>query len=375
MTHYCSVEDLLEGFSPDYEWDGMDAGLEPDLLEAFEALIAEMATRYDGDPRVGFVQVGLLGHWGEWHTYFDATQGTTLMASESTMEAVLEAFDSNFFFTWPLVSADILQYDMNTVQWGTKSIGLHDDAFADTTVTAGGSPPGGGSFYDRLFFWGFEDDWQFLPIAGEVAPDLQSTVHDDCSPGNDLDEAVDTVHATWLLDAYLFEGDGVTPPTAPELACATASARRMGYQLYVLEALLGDFDRAAPFELTVRLRNAGVAPFYYEWPVEIALRRLSDGVVVRSFVPTDWYLPDVFAPHTGLEDFTFSEPDHFLEAEQYTVSLRIPNPMSGGRPLLFANLEQGPVWMDLGVIEVTFDGIFADGFEFGDASRWSSTSP
>ena len=25
--------------------------------------------RYDGDPRIGFVQLGLLGFWGEWHTY------------------------------------------------------------------------------------------------------------------------------------------------------------------------------------------------------------------------------------------------------------------------------------------------------------------
>mgnify|MGYP002624374920 FL=1 len=179
LTHYCSTDDLLEGFSPDYDWDGMDPDSEPDLLEAFETLAAEMATRYDGDPRVGFVQIGLVGHWGEWHTFFDGTGGTTLMASEETMEAVLTAFDQSFFSTWTLVSADILQYDMNEVQWGTKSIGLHDDAFADTTLDAPGTPPGGGSFHDRLLFWGFEEDWQFLPIVGEVAPHLQSTVHDD----------------------------------------------------------------------------------------------------------------------------------------------------------------------------------------------------
>lgn len=306
LTHYCSDDETLEGFSPDYEWDSTDGDLEPDLLEAFSALITEMATRYDGDARVAFVQVGLLGHWGEWHTYFDGSDGAALMASEATMEAVLQAFDGQWFDTWTLVSADILQYDMNVVQWGTKSIGLHDDAFGDTTVTAPGTPPGGGSFYDRLLFWGFEQDWEFLPIAGEVAPDLQPTVHDECPPGNDLDVAIDTVHASWLLDAYLFEGDGVTPPSNDELACATASARTMGYQLYVLEVLLSDAQRGGSFELSLRLRNAGVAPFYYDWPVEIALRRLSDGVVVKSFVPGDWYLPDVFAPHAGLKDFQFS---------------------------------------------------------------------
>jgi len=25
--------------------------------------------RYDGDTRIGYIQLGLLGFWGEWHTW------------------------------------------------------------------------------------------------------------------------------------------------------------------------------------------------------------------------------------------------------------------------------------------------------------------
>ena len=47
--------------SPDYE--------NPLLRQALTNFIAALGARYDGDPRIGFITVGLLGFWGEWHTY------------------------------------------------------------------------------------------------------------------------------------------------------------------------------------------------------------------------------------------------------------------------------------------------------------------
>ena len=49
------------GCSPNYE--------HPDLKAAILGLIGALGERYDGDPRLGFIQVGLLGFWGEWHTW------------------------------------------------------------------------------------------------------------------------------------------------------------------------------------------------------------------------------------------------------------------------------------------------------------------
>ena len=45
--------------TPDYE----DARLRAALTNFIHAL----GRRYDGDPRLGFVGLGLLGTWGEWH--------------------------------------------------------------------------------------------------------------------------------------------------------------------------------------------------------------------------------------------------------------------------------------------------------------------
>ena len=39
------------------------------LRKMLTSFIAELGRRYDGDARIGFITAGLLGIWGEWHTY------------------------------------------------------------------------------------------------------------------------------------------------------------------------------------------------------------------------------------------------------------------------------------------------------------------
>jgi hypothetical protein len=41
---------------------------DPRLRAAMLTLISALGHRYDGDPRIGFIEVGLIGFWGEWHT-------------------------------------------------------------------------------------------------------------------------------------------------------------------------------------------------------------------------------------------------------------------------------------------------------------------
>lgn len=38
------------------------------LLEVLHNFIAAYGAKYDGDKRIAYVQAGLLGYWGEYHT-------------------------------------------------------------------------------------------------------------------------------------------------------------------------------------------------------------------------------------------------------------------------------------------------------------------
>ncbi len=48
-------------YTPTYE-DGR-------LRAALQNFIHALGTRYDGDVRLGFIEIGLLGEWGEWHDW------------------------------------------------------------------------------------------------------------------------------------------------------------------------------------------------------------------------------------------------------------------------------------------------------------------
>ncbi len=70
--------------TPDYN--------DPRTRKAMKSFIAAFGAKYDGDPRVGFITMGILGHWGEWHTY---PKGE-LFASEEVQAEVMDAFEAAF---------------------------------------------------------------------------------------------------------------------------------------------------------------------------------------------------------------------------------------------------------------------------------------
>jgi len=73
--------------TPDYE--------DKNLRRALVNFIAALGKKYDGDPRIGFVTAGLLGTWGEWHTY---PRGE-LFASKTVQAEVMDVYAAAFQVT------------------------------------------------------------------------------------------------------------------------------------------------------------------------------------------------------------------------------------------------------------------------------------
>src|SRR5208282_4391487 len=131
---------------------------DPNLRQALTNFIAALGARYDGDPRIGFLELGLLGFWGEWHTY----PLTNLFASLAVQQEVLTAYHQAFRHTKLLV------------RWPSGSnpaalpIGYHDDSFAFDTI----DPPAY-NFLGLLKAAGETNQWRTQPIGGEVYPPIQ----------------------------------------------------------------------------------------------------------------------------------------------------------------------------------------------------------
>jgi len=322
-----------KSLSPDYE--------NPLLRQALTNFIAALGARYDSDPRIGFITVGLLGFWGEWHTY----PHEEWFASASVQDQVLTAFTNAFRQTRLLV-----RYPNKTgsLSPATLPIGYHDDSFAYSTI----APPSW-HFLGQMAEAGETNKWRTQPIGGEVRPEVQSCMWDtnqpSCVPsGQSFDLCVDRTHASWMLNHGAFSPGF----TGNQRTLALAGSARLGYELYVTNAILVDASVSGSLRVDLQLQNTGVAPFYYDWPVQLGARN-SSNVLVKTWTTT-WKLSPLLPTATNTL-WTWSQAGHGLQAGLHTLLLRVQNPLTNGVPFRFANVAQDADisgWLTLGQVQI-----------------------
>ena len=300
---------------PDYE--------NPLLDQALTNFISALGTRYDGDARIAFVELGLLGYWGEWHTYPE----TNWFASVSVQNEVLTAYTNAFHKTKLLV-----RWPAGSLGYSTLSIGYHDDSFAYETL----DPPEY-NFLGLLKAAGETNQWLVQPIGGEVRPEVQSCMWDasetNCVPaGQGFTNCVALTHASWMLNQVVFDPGF----TGAQQELALAGARQLGYELYITNVALVGGAESQPLTVTVQILNTGVAPFYYDWPVQLGVIN-SNNILVRNWT-TDWKLSTLVPGRNTL--WTHSQASPGLSAGRYALLISAPNPMTNGLPLRFANQTQ-----------------------------------
>ena len=193
------------------------------------------------------------------------------------------------------------------------------------------------------------DKWKEVPIGGEIRPEAWGKVFDEV-PGDpqiqDFARCVEETHATWLMDSGIF-GDK-QPEGRRERA--EGLVREMGYELYVRR--VGVERNGLTFHMRLEIENRGVAPFYYDWPVNFALLSQT-GEVVESFraqVKIIGLLPGQ-DPHVWEESLDASR----VATGSYHLALGVLNPMPGGHPVRFANETQdqhAPGWLSLADVEL-----------------------
>lgn len=171
--------------TPDYE--------EPRLREALTNFIHELGWRYDGDPRLGVVGLGLLGTWGEWHN----SPHDEWSASKTVQREVMDAYEAAFKKAKLVARYPAGTNDLRYAENGRRPIGYHDDSFAWATVHTG--KPGDAWFFEtRLRSAGALDKWRTQPVGSEVRPEVWSCLFTDpsCAPiGQEFARCVAVTHA------------------------------------------------------------------------------------------------------------------------------------------------------------------------------------
>lgn len=353
--------------SPDYD--------DPKLVSALENFIKAFGKRYDGDPRIAFITVGLIGFWGEWHTWpMDGyTQETSLlkaradpteenwMPSDETQMRLLKDFDASFNATRLLLRYPMVKPGSQDAEPGRRipylstalNMGYHDDSFAYETLY-------GKDWYfmGKMEWRGALDKWMTEPVGGELRPEIQLGIWLD-SPRPDTEDfssVVDGTHASWLIAHAIFTS-GTMQPGSKIYDRALAGARRLGYEFYVSGVDLPDLKASDPFRVELHIQNTGVAPFYYNWQVQLGVLDSSKHLV--STWDTPWRI-DQLLPFSGdrskfYVDWGYSKADHNLRPGNYSLLMRVVNPLPNGKMLKFANVTQDQDlngWITLGSFNV-----------------------
>jgi hypothetical protein len=314
-------------FSPDYD--------DPRVLDLITDFIDAFGERYDGDPRIAYVTAGLVGFWGENHTYpMNGTveptnpEGIDWMPTAATMDTIWQAWDDS-------LDATRLQARYPSTTVAEHGFGLHDDSFAYSTL-----PTTSWHFLSLVEAAGMSDAWRQAPIGGELYPPLQTCIFSeplDCpnaaaeiAEGRDYDYdgAVAASHVTWIINHQAW----ATGYTGADRDRAISGAASLGYDFTATEATVSNDGASASVSLTVT--NRGVAPFSYNWPAEFALLD-SEGSPTSSVV-VDAALPSIQPGASA----TLRATIPLDGSTAGTIAFRIPNVMAGGAPVRFANVTQ-----------------------------------
>ena len=313
---------------PDYE--------NPQLRAALKNFITAFGARYDGDARLAFISAGLLGPWGEWGMW--ASPGT--FASSTVQWEVLAAYTNAFRRTKLVVRTP-------GAENAALPVGYHEDAFALHTL--GEAPL---RFMRMLANGGpaATEKWRTQPVGGAINPDIASCLWREPScerPGQEFDQCLSATHVSWLRCQALFADN--LPPSGH--AKAMRAAQNMGYELQVQEATIEAISNQLSVEIIVT--NRGVAPFYYDWPLELSL--IDGGEISRTgWAPSIGNSPRFSLPQrprhgTRLKRF------RRVSNGNYTVQMRVVNPLKNGRPFRFANQSQDQNrlgWLTLGSVRI-----------------------
>jgi hypothetical protein len=238
------------------QWNGYRAVVpvwdDPVYLQAAKDFAKALAEKYDGDPRIEYIDIRTFGEWGEWHaSHLDGSE----MPSDSIKMDMLDYYASVFKKTLLVLPSN----GSGDVYTHALSLGItkRDDGFIGT--------PGRPDSLVRAY------KANLPTIAENMAGYTTMLEYTDVIPGGYLKwtpqrwvDAITTAHLTYyVLDqdsdcGYRFYSDNK--------ALADSMSKVIGYNFTVTQAELLTVASAkdTTSTLNITVKNTGVAPCFFD---------------------------------------------------------------------------------------------------------------
>ncbi|RPH96521.1 MAG: DUF4832 domain-containing protein, partial [Calditrichaeota bacterium] len=318
-------------------WDGDDKYWPEDMetddytSEQFKQRLKEMIWKlgqcWDTDPRVAHIEMGIIGKWGEHH-------------SPSPTKEVEQILGEEFRKAFPHKKVMV----RHPWEFTKFKFGIYWDSWAHYNQMQ----PHGQPIYN------LGDRWKTEMIGGETAYNWGDS---KIQPGDDPnDTMIDPEHRNfliytirWLHGTQLRWVANYNQNNAAAKAGGELVQKVFGYR-YVIDEVTypSRIDKDEEFTVTFAGRNTGSAPFYYDWPVQLALLDESnhliwsadfDSVDIRTWMPGDKWKKSDSLYSVPVEPFTANgtfKISNDLKPGAYKLALAVLDPAGRLPSLRFA---------------------------------------
>lgn len=286
-------------------------------------MIAKMGEAWNNDPRVAYIEMGLIGFWGEQHDPFISPANELLLR---------EMFEEHLGRKKILIR--------HPWDFPGSAFGVYWDSFAhfDREVETQAIE--------------LSERWRQAPIGGETAYDYGNA---PIQPGDDPDDTLrDSIHFDHLRNTirrvHANHVGWVSNYDKNDLELGSKAdeiQKMLGYR-FVLETVQmpRSIQPDSVFQMDFTVKNTGSSPLYEAWPVEVSLldsethkpvwRALFKDVDIRRWLPGDHW--DVQEQTYRVPAKTYKESARFrlpkdLPNGEYILALAVLDP-AGYRPCL-----------------------------------------
>lgn len=283
-------------------------------------LVRRLGKVWDEDPRIAWIQMGIIGYWGEHHHPAPTERHQELLGN-----LFAEAFKNKKV---------IVRHPFD--EFTDYPFGWYWDSFAHWNQISSQANPMMANWPDR---------WKTAPIEGETAYNWGEYY---IQPGSNPNETlVDPDHRKWLINwirklhctalGWVASFDVYNPNV---LAGAEEVQKAFGYRFMLKEVSYPKtIQNNQSFTVSFKVENTGSAPFYYDWPVELRIlnpvthevkwKQVFNEVDIKNWMPGDswndglqkYQIPAEININTG----TF-KIDSALAKGKYILALSILDP-------------------------------------------------
>ena len=300
-----------KGFAPDYNNE--------EMIRYHAKAVEALGEHLGKDGLISYIELGSLGHWGEWHVNYSA--GIQRLPNEAVWK--------QYVVPWTGAFPDAMLLMRRPFSHASEyGMGLYNDmaGHPDETEVWLREIENGGDLSqtdEKNALISMHDFWKTAPVGGELTSSFSM---EDLLETN-LDQTAALIresHTTFL---------GPHVANNQYLQGYHTVLKNMGYRLRISEAVLS--NKLKGTKLSMTWANDGTAPFYKDWPVWVyvtdengdTIEKKQVEMKLSSILPGESVKTEICLETKKLVD---------LAGKKYNIRIGVEDPMTGKENLRLA---------------------------------------